>query len=422
MRKFIENFEKKRPRISPFIFCKMAVLSLRRHSIRSGLALLGIVIGIASMTVTMALGEGAQERLKNEILAMGENSIYILPGNLLSQGQLRKTEKREKNLSYEDYQSICHFSSSIQACTPFIETKKIVKYQGRQVLGQIQGVNTDYFRIEPRGINLGMPFSLYHETAALPVTVLGSEIAKELFKKENPIGKTIQMDKNVFKVIGVFNESTQKINSIHNPNLNLIVPFSTVWNKMIIPDTNHSLHRVIVRPIEGKNSTQLVASLRRLLRFMHQLEETQLDDFTIWDLQAVMHAAHQSSQVFNQFLLIAASVSLFVGGIGIMNIMLVAMTERKKEIGIKMALGATSGHILFQFLIEAVFLCLTGGILGILCGIGGTYFVGLFTQFDWAIRETPLMIAFLTTLIVGLFFGFYPAYQASKLQPVEALI
>jgi putative ABC transport system permease protein len=407
--------------VSPLIFFKMAALSLRRHPIRSGLALLGIVIGIAAMTVTMALGEGANERLKKEILAMGENWIYILPGNYLSRGEVRKTRKRERNLSYEDYLVIRQFSEDIQACTPCMETKEVVKYQGKQLVADIQGLNADYFRIEPRGIKSGMPFNSHHDASALRVAVLGSEVAKEFFERESPIGKPILIGKTSFQVIGVFNEAQKKVNRIQNPNINIVVPFSTVWKKLIIPDENHLIQRIIIRPKQGKNSTQLVASLRRLLRFRHQLQEQQADDFTIWDLQAMMQAAHKSSQVFNQFLLIAASVSLIVGGIGIMNIMLVAMTERRKEIGIKMALGATSTHILSQFLIEAVLLCLSGGIIGIFFGLGGTYLVGILTEFDWAIRKTPLIIAFLTTLLTGLFFGFYPAYKASRLNPVEAL-
>jgi putative ABC transport system permease protein len=407
--------------ISPFIFFKMAALSLRRHPIRSSLALLGIVIGIASMTVTMALGEGANERLKNEILAMGENWIYIMPGNFLGKGEVRKTRKREKKLQYSDYLALQHLSTDVQACTPCMEAKEVVKYQGNQLVAEIQGVKADYFRIEPRGINRGMPFSSHHDSAAISVAVLGSEVAKELFKKEDPIGQTILVGKRPFKVIGVFNEAPKKINRIQNPNVNIVVPFSTVWKKMIVPDETDSVHGIIICPFARKNSTQLVATIRRLLRFRHQLSDQQPDDFTIWDLQAMMQAAHKSSQVFNQFLLIAASVSLVVGGIGIMNVMLVAMTERRKEIGIKMALGANSGHILSQFLIESVLLCSTGGIVGILCGLGGTYLLGTLTDFDWAIRQTPLIIAFVTTLAVGLFFGFYPAYKASKLHPIEAL-
>lgn len=408
-------------RISPLIFFKMAALSLRRHPIRSGLALLGIVIGIASMTVTMALGEGANERLKNEILALGENWVYIMPGNFLSKGEVRRTRKKEKNLNYSDYLALRQFSSDILACSPCMETKEVVKYQGNQLVAEIQGLNADYFRIEPRGIKMGMPFSSHHDAASIPVAVLGSDVAKELFKYENPVGKTILIDHASFKVIGVFNEAPKKVNRIQNPNLNIVVPFSTVWNKMIIPEEHDSIHSMIIRPISSKNSTQFVASIRRLLRFRHQLVDQQADDFTIWDLQAMMQTAHKSSQVFNQFLLVAASVSLIVGGIGIMNIMLVAMTERRREIGIKMALGATSGHILSQFLIESILLCLMGGIAGILCGLGGTYLLGTFTEFDWAIRKTPIVIAFTTTLAVGLFFGFYPAYKASKLNPVEAL-
>jgi putative ABC transport system permease protein len=408
-------------KVSPLIFFKMAILSLRRHPIRSGLALLGIVIGIASMTVTMALGEGANERLKKEILALGENWIYIMPGNFMSKGEVRRTRKQERNLQYEDFIAMHQFASSIQACTPCVEKKELVKYQGNQLMAEIQGLNSEFFRIEPRGIKIGAPFSSHHDKGGTPVAILGSEVAKELFKQENPIGKTILIGKHPFKVLGVFNEAPKRMNRIQNPNINVVVPFSSVWRKMISPGENNSVHHIIVRPKEGKNSTQLVSGLRRLLRFRHQISEGDADDFTIWDLQAMMQAAHKSSQVFNQFLLIAASVSLVVGGIGIMNIMLVAMTERRKEIGIKMAIGATSGHILTQFLIESILLCLTGGIVGVLCGIGGAYLLGSFTEFEWAIREKPIILAFATTIAVGLFFGFYPAYKASRLNPVEAL-
>lgn len=408
-------------KVSPFIFFKMAFLSLRRHPIRSGLALLGIIIGIASMTMTMALGEGANERLRKEILAMGENWIYLIPGNVLSKGEVKRTKKQEKNLQYEDYLAIAQLLPNIDACTPCAEKKEVVKYQSSQLIAEIQGVNANFFRIEPRGLETGIPFSEHHEKAALPVAVLGSEVAKELFKQENPIGKMILIGKNSFKVLGVFNEAPKQMNRLQNPNINVVVPFLSVWKKMIPPGDNQSLNYIIVHPKEGKNSTQLVSSLRKLLRFRHQLSEGDADDFTIWDLQAMMQAAHKASQVFNQFLLIAASVSLVVGGIGIMNIMLVAMTERRREIGIKMALGANPGYILCQFLIEAILLCLTGGLAGIVLGIGGAYLLGSVTEFEWALREQPIIMAFITTVIVGLFFGFYPAYKASKLNPVEAL-
>ena len=206
-----------------------------------------------------------------------------------------------------------------------------------------------------------------------------------------------------------------------HPDTNIVVPFSSIWQKMGPLEGDSSLDYLLVRPKEGKNSTQFVAALRRLLRFRHQISEGEPDDFTIWDLQAMMQAAHQSSQIFNQFLLIAASVSLIVGGIGIMNIMLVAMTERRKEIGIKMALGATSHQILIQFLVEAVILCLTGGAVGIILGIGGAYLLGIFTDFDVALSTEPIIWAFGTTVVVGLFFGFYPAYKGSKLNPIDAL-
>lgn len=407
------------PKVSPIIFFKMALLSLRRHPIRSGLALLGIVIGIASMTVTMALGEGANERLRQEILAMGEKWIYIIPGNVMNQGELKRTRKKERKLDDRDYRVIKQLPT-IQACTPCLETKEIVKYQGKQLVAEIEGLKADYFKIEPRGIKLGFSFSDLHEKEANRVAILGSEVALELFQKENPIGRIILIDHRPFKVLGVFNEAPKKMNRLENPNINIVIPFSSMKN--MISSKENEIHHIIVRPKDGKNSTQLVSGLRKLLRFQHQLADEDPDDFTIWDLQAMMQAAHKASQVFNHFLLIAASVSLIVGGIGIMNIMLVAMTERRKEIGIKMAIGATSGQILKQFLIESILLCLTGGITGILFGIASAYFLGTFTDFEWVLEGKILVIAFTTTVFVGVFFGFYPAYKASKLNPIDALI
>lgn len=408
-------------KISPLLFFKMALISLQRHPVRSGLALLGIVIGIASMTLTMAIGEGANARLTKEILAMGDRWIYIMPGNFLTKGEVKKAQRKEKNLQYDDYLAIKQLSSDIQACTPCIEKKEVVKFKGDQIVADVQGVSSDFFRIEPRGIKTGVPFSLHHDERGSAVAILGSEVARELFHKENPVGKRVMIGKTSFQVLGVFNEAPKKMNRMQNPNLNIVVPFSSVWRKVIPPIENGSLHHIIARPKEGKNSAKVVSGLRRLLRFRHHISENHSDDFTIWDMQAVMEAAHRSSQTFNQFLILAASISLLVGGIGIMNIMLVAMTERRREIGIKMAIGASQSSILFQFLIESILLCLTGGVIGVLCGISGAYVLGKLTDFEWLIREKPIFLAFATTVFVGLFFGFYPAYQASKLNPVDAL-
>ncbi len=411
----------KSKKTSPLIFLKMAMLSIKRHPIRSGLALLGIVIGIASMTITMAIGEGANERLKKEIMGMGENSIIIVPGNYMTKGEARRSKKREKNLQYEDYQAIDKLIPNIRAISPGIESKEIAKYKENQVVVEVQGVTADYFKIESRQIAKGIAFTSYHDQLEAQVAILGSEVAKELFHEKDPIGKIILIAKRPFQILGVFDDLPKKMNRPHNPNLDIIVPFNSVWQKLIEPNSNNSLHKILVLPKEGHNFTKLVSGIRRLLRFNHQLAEGDSDDFTIWDLQAIMDAIQKSSQLFNQFLLIAASVSLIVGGVGIMNIMLVAMTERKKEIGIKMAIGATSFQILIQFLIESVLLCLVGGFVGIISGVAGSYLLSSFTEFQGIINEKPIILALMTTLSVGLFFGFYPAFKASKVQPVEAL-
>ncbi len=408
-------------RISPFVLIKMSLLGMKRHWIRSSLALLGIVIGIASMTITMAIGEGASERIRQDFLSMGDQWIYVVPGNFLSRAEVSRVKKREKRLDLSDYTSLAHTFSSIKAITPGVRAKKIAKYQDHQLVAQIEGYQSDFFRIESRGLAKGASFTPHHDQSASEVAVLGSEVAKELFPKENPIGKTILIDQSPFSVIGVFNEAPKRINQISNPNVNIVIPFSSSRKKVLASDSGESIHEIILKPKDGIDSTRLVSSIRRHLRFLHGLEDGASDDFTIWDLQAMMNAATESSRTFNQFLSIAAGISLLVGGIGIMNMMLVAMTERKKEIGIKMAIGAAPVHILSQFLIESIALCLVGGIIGIATGVAGAYALGRMTDFDWVIRQQPILIALSTTVFVGLFFGFYPSYKASRLNPVEAL-
>jgi putative ABC transport system permease protein len=404
-------------RVSPWIFVQMAFTSLRRHPIRSSLALLGIVIGIAALIATMAIGKGADLEIQKDILAMGKNTITIFSGNFLN--QVQKASIKEQPLTDRDYQALRFQLDQIEAGTPLIFDKKLVRYKGKQILADIQGVNEEFIKLSTRQIHFGNFFSSFHVHNATKVAILGSDIAKELFGKVNPIGETIMIQKFPFKVLGVWEEIQSDQNVFQNPNLEIIVPLSAVWQKLIFTQRN-VVHSLVLSPKNKEHSTQLVVSIKRILRFLHQLKD-EPDDFTILDQQAILKAAKKSSKRLNQFILVAAATSLLVGGIGIMNIMLVSMVERKKEIGLKMAIGATPTHILFQFLIESLLLCFIGGLLGIGAGIGVTYLLGYIGEFPWLLEREPIYIALLTTCCVGIFFGFYPAYQASRLHPIDAL-
>ena len=404
-------------RAAPSMFVKMAFACLRRHPIRSGLALLGIVIGIAALIATMAVGKGADLELQKDIRAMGKDTIIIFSGNFLN--QVQKARVIEQPLRYQDYQALCSQLSGIEACTPSVFEKKLVRYQGEQVMAKVQGVNEEYLKLDVRKIKSGDFFSSYHVHNGTRVAVLGSDLAKELFGQKHAVGEVVSIQNIPFKVIGVLDKLESKNNVYDNSNLDIIVPLTSVWQKLIFTPRN-SVHSLTLSPKNKEQSSQLVASIKRILRFMHQLKD-QPDDFTILDQQAILKAAKKSSQRLNQFILMAAAASLLVGGIGIMNIMLVSMVERKKEIGLKMAIGATPFHILSQFLIESVMLCSLGGLLGIGAGVGATYLLGHLGGFPWALENKPIVIASLTTCFIGIFFGLYPAYQASKLNPVEAL-
>ena len=408
-------------KISPWIFIKMALISLKRHPIRSGLAFLGIMIGIIALVVIMALGQGADEEIQKQILGTGRNWINITSGGLFDNARLSRARVRNNPLTVEDYQAIRNqLGSAFKVITPYLFGSKFVSYQGAHLQGQILGVNHEYSQLSSRKVVKGMFFTAYHNESSAKVAVLGAEAAQELFGKKDPLGKMIFLESMPFKVVGVLEKEQTKQSFGYNHDLEIIVPFKTVWRKLLTTK-RAGLHAINLSPKDPKKSAQLVASLKRLLRFRHQLKSHQPDDFTIWDQQALLKAAQKSSKTLQIFLTATAAISLIVGGIGIMNIMLVSMTERKKEIGLKMAIGATSTHILLQFLLESVLLCFMGGIIGVALGIAASYLVGYFTAMPWVFSYKPLLIALCTTTGIGLFFGLYPASQASKLNPIDAL-
>lgn len=402
-------------KMSSLVLLKMSLLSLKRHPIRTGLALLGIVIGIGALIVMMALGKGADQKIQQEILAMGKDVISIYKGNFLQQDEVRQLGRKNRPLTQADYQAIQAQIPNLGACTPYVDYRKTVKFQNKRVSSKICGVNETFTKLETRKVILGSFFSTYHNQAGSKVAVIGFDVSKRLFGLQNPLGQPLATNTGTFKVIGVLEPSKGQADIGHNADLDIFVPFSTLRQEQ------ENLDAILLIAKDGKDAEKLLSSIRRLLRFRHQIIESQPDDFTIWDQKAFINAASKSSKTLNYFLLAAAALSLVVGGIGVMNIMLVAMTERKKEIGLRMAIGAKSFQILIQFLFESILLCLLGGLLGVGIGIAAAFLVGYFTQFPWLITPTPIVVSLCTTCFVGVFFGFYPAYKASKLHPIEAL-
>lgn len=408
-------------RIPFLMIVKMSVISLKGHKIRTSLALLGIVIGISAFISTVAFGTGAEKEVRNQIMSMGNNFIMIQSGRFKAEGKIEEEKWKAKlPLIQRDYDAIQKQLSHIEAMTPVVKSSLPVFFEGKLSFCHVKGTNENFMKVLGRKLKRGYPMTKYHVQTAQNVAVLGSRAAKEIFEEKEPIGKIIYIKDIPIVVIGVLDEIPVYRAIGDDPNLEVFTPITFV-RKDIIKTAEDSFHYILLSATDSKYSSQLVSSIRRILRFRHHLREAYPDDFIIWDQKALLEAARRSSQTLNLFLMAIAAIALIVGGIGIMNIMLVSMFERKKEIGIRMAIGASPAAILVQFLSESVILCLFGGVIGIFLGLAAPYGISYFTKLPAVHSIGPIFLAFLSAFAVGLFFGFYPAYQASKLDPIKAL-
>ncbi len=392
-----------------------AFRSLSKHKVRSLLTTLGIIIGVISIIAVMSIGEGAKARVSQTIEKLGSNFIIVLgasPKHVSQRGGLAPTLKEAdlKAITFE-CDDIAHISPAIMQ--PIKAVSETSNWQT-----SIAGVNQDYKKIRNWTLTAGEFFSEQDITASRRVAVLGVKVAQELFGAENPIGKMIRIKKLPFKVIGVLEELGKTPDGRDQDDI-ICSPVTTVQRKLMGKTT----YSAFILSTKTKERMDATASLiRAILRQKHNLGPADEDDFTFFTQNDISQASDAASSVLNLLLLIIASISLIVGGIGIMNIMLVSVTERTKEIGIRMALGATTSAILIQFILEAVTICLAGGLVGALLGIGVSKIIGLILGWPIFISKTAIILSLSSSALIGLFFGYYPAYKASQLNPVEALL
>jgi len=406
--------------MNTYILIKSAFHSLRHHKGRSALTILGIVIGISAIIATLAIGYGAEEKMKKTILAIGNNYVEMWAGNFLLQGITKSKRKKPKRLREDDIKSLKLQLSDIRAISPVFFVRTNIEHQGTQIVAQTKGGNEHFISILGRVINKGSNFSHYQVKKGSRVIILGHKAAKDLFKSVNPIGKTVSIKNMLFTVVGTAKE-IKHYKAMNNPNLDVFMPY-TASKKYLQKTRTCKIHGIVLSAKNQETMSQLVRNMRKIMRTRHHLELDDPDDFSIIDQQSMLKAAKASSGIFNIFLLIVASISLLVGGIGVMNIMLVSVTERTQEIGIRMALGAPRVLILRQFLIESVALCFIGGTIGIALGMITPFAAHLIAGFPVVLKLQPIIIAFFTIFLIGIIFGYYPARKASLLHPVEALI
>ena len=394
---------------------------LLKHTVRSSLTMLGVVIGIAAIIVTFSIGSGAQERVREQIMALGENAIYVIRGNIFKRGSTQSDALGEAWLKERDLEAIIKQVPSITFASRGQDSLNKTEYGIKSIQDFIWGVDPEMLTITQNTMMHGTFFSDRHVKERAKVAVLAYNSAEKLFDKEDPTGKTVLIDNIPFTVIGKIDKIDYFLGG-RDPNDKVYIPFSVADRLFAAPSqAEEDMGFAALSVAQDASSEEAVRQIRRILRFTHRLDDDDPDDFTILEQQSIARSADIASQIIKLFGLIAAFISLIVGGVGLMNIMLVSVSERTREIGVRLAIGATQAAIRKQFLIEALVLCTAGGIAGAIIGSILQYILGSLTNLPGTIQLIPVLLSLLVTITIGLFFGYYPAYKASTLNPVDAL-
>lgn len=396
-----------------------ALRSLNKHKMRSLLTTLGIIIGMISIIAVMSIGEGAKSKVQKEIEGLGTNFIMILSGTpkrLMSQrGGATNLTLKEKDLK-----AIMSECDGVAMASPGLQRNFTAVFEGNNWQCSIRGLTEDYLEIRTWELTQGYFFDKQAVKSAKKVAVIGQTIKKELFGNIDPLEKIIRIKKVPFKIIGVLKEKGKTPDGRDEDDI-IMIPIKTLQKKLA--GMKSSRYQAIIASAKDKNNMEETGEdIKSVLRQQHNLSPTDEDDFTVFTQDDISQASDAASNVLNLLLLVIASISLIVGGIGIMNIMLVTVTERTKEIGIRMAIGATTSAILKQFILEAIIICLFGGILGVIGGVTISHIVGHALGWPVVVSIKSITLALVSSMLIGLFFGFYPARKASKLNVVDALV
>ncbi len=400
---------------------RIALRALRVNKLRSILTMLGIIIGVGAVITMIAVGGGAQARVAEQIRSLGSNLMIIIPGSTTS-GGVRMGNSSAQTLTEDDAWAITREVQEVQASAPSNRGSGQIVAGNSNWSTVIYGVTPEYLEVRDWPIVSGRGFEPQEVSGAGKVALIGQSVAKQLFGDADPVDQQIRIRKVPFTVVGVLDRKGQSMMGMDQDDV-ILVPLATARNRLF-GNPQGKLRRVgviFVKVRDGQNMKDAEDGIRELMRQRHKLQAGADDDFTIRNLTEILQAQEASSKVLTLLLAAVASVSLLVGGIGIMNIMLVSVTERTREIGLRMAVGARAGDILKQFLVEAVTLSLIGGLLGIALGLAGSLAIGQFAGWRTSLSPASVVLAVGFAAAIGTFFGFYPARKASRLLPIEAL-
>src|SRR5258708_6487752 len=395
---------------------RIAIRALTRNKMRSLLTMLGIIIGVGAVIATVGVGQGAQQQVQDQIASLGTNLIYISSGSV-NKGGIRLGGGATKTLLYDDMKAIVQEVPTFSQAAPGASASAQVVSDNQNWSTRVTGTEPQYFDIRNWDFALGANFTQDDVTRSTNVAVLGATVQQNLFGKANPVGQTVRIGTLPFQVVGVLVAKGQS-GLGQDQDDGVYVPITTLQKKI---SGQNWLQYVMASATSQPASYAAQGQITALLRDRHRIRAGQDDDFTVRNLADVAQLADESAKVMTMLLASIAGVSLIVGGIGIMNIMLVSVTGRTREIGIRIAIGATESDVLRQFLSESVVLSLAGGIIGILSGIGASMTITKVLGWNILISPTAIASAVVFSMAVGIFFGFYPARKAAMLDPIEAL-
>ena len=394
----------------------MALTSLYANKMRSLLTMLGIIIGVGAVIALVSVGMGVRSNVTNSIASLGSNMLIVSPGSS-NRGGVRGAAGSMQTLKYDDAKAIKDKIKNIDYVSPSVSSSYQIVYGNNNWKTSVQGVTPEFMSIRALTIGYGSFVSTDDMNKRNRVAVIGTTVASNLFAKENPVGKNIRINNQPYKVIGLLESKGQS--SVGQDQDDVIyVPLTTAQERMLGITYVQSIN---IQVTNQEKMDQVQAEVETLLRSRHHILAGKDDDFNVRNLTSLMETVNQSTAMLTLLLGAIAGISLIVGGIGIMNIMMVSVTERTREIGIRKALGATFMNIMTQFLIESMVIGIIGGIIGIAMGCIASKVIAQLGDFTTVITITPIVVSFMFAVGIGLFFGIYPARKAAKLDPIEAL-
>lgn len=396
---------------------KIAFRALNNNKFRGFLTMLGIIIGVASVIAMLAIGQGSKRSIRAQIAEMGSNMIMIHPGGDM-RGGARRDPSEMQTLKIEDYQDIATQTTYIDKCSPSVNASGQVIYGANNAPTSVYGVNEEYLDIRKYSVGQGDMFTQAEIKSSAKVCVVGQTVVDNLFKNgEDPIGRVIRFNKIPFKIIGVLTAKGYNSMGMDQDDL-IIAPYTTI-QKRILAITY--LQSIYASAVSEEATDQAIGEISEILRSNHKLKTTDEDDFTVRSQAELSSMLSSTTDMMTVLLACIAGISLLVGGIGIMNIMYVSVTERTREIGLRMSIGAKGRHILMQFLIEAVIISIAGGVIGVVLGIGASAAIKYIAGWPVYVQLWSVVLSFAVCSVTGIFFGWYPAQKASGLDPIEAL-